>query len=268
MHSWLEVVLTGFFKTIWQLLRVLRMRPIATSQLQIARQSLAIDTANVASICTKSLAMQCDLLRLPLAQLRLPGKDRVEVRAVRHFASQGHKVCHCEGASVLVMLKAMALPELVELSSMESPDLLEFVGGPLEYALCGVLEADFKQHAQHRARILRTMRRSNPDLVFRHSRIVLQHFHSFGTYPQVSAPFVCDLFAALGANRWTEVADAIFDDPYMYRKGWPDLTVIDAGRPRFVEVKNRDRLHESQVVTIQRMRQVLGDIFEVLQVSA
>jgi hypothetical protein len=122
-------------------------------------------------------------------------------------------------------------------------------------------------HAKYRGRILRAMQEANAGIVFDNARRLTRHFRSVGLYPKVQAAFVRDLFASLGPLRWTEVADAMFDEPYEYRKGWPDLTVIDAGRPRFVEVKARDRLHASQIITICRMKPVLGDVFEVMQIK-
>jgi hypothetical protein len=82
---------------------------------------LVSDKADVDDICGLPLAKQCEALEFPFSRLHLPGDGSVELRAARHLESQGSPTCHCEGSSVLVMLEAMALPELVKLAAMESP---------------------------------------------------------------------------------------------------------------------------------------------------
>jgi len=55
-----------------------------------------------------------------------------------------------------------------------------------------------------------------------------------------------------------EIARLFFSDPHAYVKGWPDLTVIEGGEVRFVEVKTVDCFHASQIITIGDMKAATG----------
>lgn len=209
---------------------------------------------DVAAVRALPLARQCQVMQLPLTQMRLPGEDRVEARVERHFEAHGCRTCHCEGGSVLVMLKAMALRTLARLNEFGFED-----------ACSRYLEAQMVILLEHRNEILATMSTATASEVADNAAQILRGLPG-EFYPNVRSDFVACLFETLGPARWTAVAEAMFEDPYEYRKGWPDLAVMDAGALRLIEVKRGDRLLASQILTIQRMRLVLGDIFEVVQV--
>jgi len=55
-----------------------------------------------------------------------------------------------------------------------------------------------------------------------------------------------------------DIGRLFFSDPYAYVKGWPDLTLVEDGEVRFVEVKTTDRLHTSQIITMGEMNAAAG----------
>lgn len=70
------------------------------------------------------------------------------------------------------------------------------------------------------------------------------------------------LFDALGPDRLAEIATVFATAPYDLRAGWPDLTLWQDGKVRFVEVKApSDSFHASQARLISKLLLLLA--FEV-----
>ena len=65
-----------------------------------------------------------------------------------------------------------------------------------------------------------------------------------------------------------EIARLFFSDPYAYVKGWPDLTIVESGEVRLIEVKTTDRLHPGQIITMGEMKAAAGLSVTVLRVVA
>jgi len=55
------------------------------------------------------------------------------------------------------------------------------------------------------------------------------------------------------------------EDPYTYRSGWPDLTMVRDGSLLWAEIKTSDRLHMSQIVTLSRMKDLLPGLIQIVQ---
>ncbi|EGA7539754.1 VRR-NUC domain-containing protein [Salmonella enterica] len=55
------------------------------------------------------------------------------------------------------------------------------------------------------------------------------------------------MFDTVGREKLFELAKVFAANPYQYRSGWPDLTLIRDKSIKFVEVKTTDNLHKSQL---------------------
>ena len=78
--------------------------------------------------------------------------------------------------------------------------------------------------------------------------------------------FVTQIFDSLGNERLAQFFGAILVDPYAFSQGWPDLTVIGDDDFQFVEVKEKDKLTISQLITIPAIKAANIPV-KVLQVS-
>ncbi|WP_312779311.1 hypothetical protein, partial [Escherichia coli] len=56
-------------------------------------------------------------------------------------------------------------------------------------------------------------------------------------------------------------------DPYQYRSGWPDLTLVYENCIEFVEVKTTDNLHKTQLTTIPMILQILPGTVSVCRLN-
>jgi hypothetical protein len=82
----------------------------------------------------------------------------------------------------------------------------------------------------------------------------------------VDAATACGLLDDVGRPFLYEVATRTFQNPYAFWAGWPDLMVYrSTQRLCFYEVKTKDKLHLSQIVTLTAMRDFAGMDVGVLQ---
>jgi len=79
--------------------------------------------------------------------------------------------------------------------------------------------------------------------------------------------FVTQLFDNLGNERLTRILDTFLVDPYAFSQGWPDLTIIGGEGIHLIEVKEKDKLTVSQLITIPAMAKAAHITVKVLQVS-
>lgn len=86
--------------------------------------------------------------------------------------------------------------------------------------------------------------------------------HSPAYYPNVREHHVTSLFDALGPDRLAEISTVFATAPYDLRAGWPNLTLWQDGKVKFVKVKGpSDSFHASQARLISKLLLPLG--FEV-----
>jgi hypothetical protein len=80
-------------------------------------------------------------------------------------------------------------------------------------------------------------------------------------YSELSLEFAIAIYDALDVDTFVSIAKKISEDPYKYRNGWPDLTLIKGSDVLFIEVKVRDKLHESQIITIPEIQKIIPASF-------
>lgn len=78
-------------------------------------------------------------------------------------------------------------------------------------------------------------------------------------FPGLERWMFVDLLATAGNTLLHKIASKFAENPYEYRRGWPDITMWREGELRFVEVKGPgDRLSESQKKIITEFAKPLG----------
>lgn len=203
-----------------------------------------------------SLSKQCQLLNLPLQVIELKETDRPEYAAYKYFKSRGYAGAYCEGGAILTALKALCLDNLAEHNTFNSR---RDACNRFFEAQCLILSE--KKHV-----LLNAIRNTNkPRFIENFKEIYSKRYHVRGYYPGLTVDFMSKLYDGIDNHTFCNIAERFMDDPYLYRRGWPDLTLISGNELRFIEVKTTDRLHESQIVTIQAMREVVSAEFSVVK---
>ena len=203
------------------------------------------------------LAEQC--LQLDIAHEKiegLPYGKKPETDALKHFSAQGFIGAYCEGGPVLLLIRAAALDVLAQLNFSGRRD-----------ACTRFTEAQLTIYKESPELILNAVRNADVAQVESHFKEIYMFPQIPEYYPGLTAGIMSSLFAAIGAERLAQITAAVMENPYSYRAGWPDLTMVKGSDMLWVEIKTTDRLHISQIMTIFRMKPLLPGNMRVVQLT-
>ena len=77
---------------------------------------------------------------------------------------------------------------------------------------------------------------------------------------------VIKIYNAIGNENFTKIGIGYFNDPFVYLRGWPDLTIAKNNKIRFIEVKIKDKLRRSQIITIDVLKKSTNLDISVLKI--
>lgn len=203
-----------------------------------------------------SLEAQCIGLSLPLEEIQLEYDGRPEPALLKYFESLGYVGSFIEGYTFLTVLKALMLDKLVELNTFNDRN----------DACTRYLEAQFTIHRDKLSEIINSIRCTSKEKYLSNLREILGQPFIQRKYPSLSFECCEALFYAIDKEILIEAAKKFSEDPYSYRNGWPDLTIIKDFEVRFVEVKTTDKLHKNQLLTIPTFQKILPYDFSVCRV--
>lgn len=203
------------------------------------------------------LAKQCEEMGITFQDIGgLNFEGSPEKAALEHFSEQGWHGSYCEGGAILILIRAAALDALDELNTFKSR----------EDACRRFTEAQLEIQRDNIERICDAVRAVEPERVRKNFREIHLIHSNREHNPGLNEDFIGNLFSAIGADDLANITKAIGDDPYKYRNGWPDLTLVDSlGRMRWVEVKTTDKLHRSQIETLIHMMPRMPGSVEVVR---
>jgi len=179
------------------------------------------------------------------------GWTTVELGALDYYRSIGWDGAASEGGLILTLIKAASFEAL---DARNSDTFVEAL-----YAQNVAFDQDRFAPERLIATVLNATRRQ----IERNWKIIAASAgHSPAYHPNVREHHVTSLFDALGPDRLAEIATVFATAPYDLRAGWPDLTLWQDGKVKFVEVKGpSDSFHASQARLISKLLLPLG--FEV-----
>lgn len=208
-----------------------------------------------ADIAQLPLAEQCIQLAISHEKVKgLPYGKKPEIDALNHFSLQGYIGAYCEGGPILLLIRAAALDVLAQFNFRGRSD-----------ACTRFTEAQLTIYNESSELILNAIRNTNEAQVVRDFNEIYLFPQIPRYYPGLTAGIMSSLFAAIGAERLTQITAAIMENPYSYRAGWPDLTMVNGSEMLWGEIKTTDRLHISQIMTIFRMKSLLPGKMRVIQ---
>ena len=175
----------------------------------------------------------------------------VEIGALDHYRSIGWEGAASEGGLILTLIKAASFEAL---DVRNSDTFIEAL-----YAQ----NVAFDQDRFAPERLIATVSNATRRQIERNWKVIAASAgNSPAYYPNVREHHVTSLFDALGPYRLAEIAAIFATAPYDLRAGWPDLTLWQDGKVKFVEVKGpSDSFHASQARLISKLLLPLG--FEV-----
>ncbi|RFC33010.1 MAG: hypothetical protein DID91_2727703146 [Candidatus Nitrotoga sp. MKT] len=208
-----------------------------------------------AEVAQLPLIEQC--LQLGIAHEKIEGLQygkKPEIDALNHYLDQGFIGAYCEGGPVLLLIRAAALDVLAQFNFRNRSD-----------ACTRFTEAQLTIYKESSELILNAIRNIDEAQLVRHFNEIYMFPQIPKYYPGLSANIMSSLFAAIGAERLARITAAVMENPYSYRAGWPDLTMVKDSVMFWAEIKTTDRLHMSQIMTIYRMKPLLPGDMRVIQ---
>lgn len=200
------------------------------------------------AVLLSKLPAQCEQLEIPIREIKgLKYKGDPERAVWLHLKEEGYEGSYCEGGAVLIMIRAAALDVLARLNAF----------GSREDACSRFTEAQLKIHEARISEITATIEQASLDSVLKNFHEIYRSHMIQEAYPDLTESGIGTLFNAIGPMRLKKIAEAIAENPYQYRAGWPDLTMSKGDEMLWAEVKTTDKLHMSQIITISRMKSLL-----------
>lgn len=172
----------------------------------------------------------------------------VETGVLEHYRSIGWDGAASEGGLILTLIKAASFEVL---DARNSDTFVEAL-----YAQ----NVAFEQDRFAPERLIATVSNATRRQIERNWKVIAASTgNSPAYYPSVREHHVTSLFDALGPKLLAEIATVFATAPYDLRAGWPDLTLWQGGKVKFVEVKGpSDSFHASQARLISKLLLPLG----------
>jgi len=209
------------------------------------------------AISRMPLAKQCSELSLEYETIRLSYNGKPESALLDYYKALGYIGISSEGIGILTVLKALMLDKLAQHNSFD--DRAD--------ACTRYLEAQLTILKDKTDEIISSISSVSKKKYIRNFQEIICKPFITSEYPELSVEFADAMYDAINSNIYISVAKKIAEDPYAYRNGWPDLTLVKGNKVLFVEVKTKDKLHDSQLVTIPVMRDIIPFVFKICRIA-
>lgn len=205
----------------------------------------------------KLLDKQCQQLGIPLFDKELVYSGKPESALLSKYKENGFVGASCEAGAILTLIKSCMLDGLSKYNYFNDRN----------DAVNRYLEAQLMILDDKKEELLDIISHIPESAIFNNYREIISSPFIKSTYPSLSAELGIAMFYAIGREKISEIATEITTEPYQYRSGWPDLTLVNENTIAFVEVKTTDNLHSSQLRTIPMLLKVLPDTVSVCRLK-
>ena len=211
------------------------------------------------AILQMPLIKQCSELSIDYKEMSLQYSGKPEIALLSYYQSLGFIGISKEGIGILTILKALMLDELTK---------HHFNGR--NGARSAYLESQLSNDSDLVGRCIASIPlTSREKFISNFDEIISEpYFHELiysphdpYKYSELSLEFAIAIYDSLDINTFVSIARKLSEDPYNYSNGWPDLTLIKGTDVLFIEVKVRDKLHESQIITIPEIQKIIPASF-------
>lgn len=196
----------------------------------------------------------------------------VEKAVLDHYRSDGWRGYSGEGGLILNLIKAMSFPEIdmgnrsTFIEALYAQNVaFEYDRFEVDWLLKNVKESTAEQ-IKHNFAIMSSR---TPYTIDYGAFSSTYHSSMLDYFPYLELYMFVELFDALGRDKLFDIAKIFSNDPYTFRKGWPDITMWKNGEVKFLEVKSPgDKLQSSQKTIIDTFLKPLELDFSLVDVFA
>lgn len=205
----------------------------------------------------KLLDRQCEQLGIALFDICFPYSGKPELALLSKYRNDGFLGASCEGGAILTLIKSCMLDGLARYNSF----------GDWDDAVNRYLEAQMTILSDKKEELIDIISHVPENTIFDNYDEIISSPFIQSIYPTLSRELGMAMFYAIGREKISEIAAAFSADPYQYRSGWPDLTLVYENCIEFVEVKTTDNLHKTQLTTIPMILQILPGTVSVCRLK-
>lgn len=202
------------------------------------------------------LEQQCSTMYFEFKVIDIAYEGRPEDSALEYFKEQGYTGTSNEGLMFQTVLKALMLDELAKLNTF----------GSRGDACIRYLEAQLTIHQNNLEGAIESISQTTRERFILNLEEIINKVRGTRQDNGLSLETGVAIFDALPRETLSKLTAKFSEDPYEYRKGWPDLTLVKGEEIRLIEVKTKDKLHRSQLITIPMLNQILPSNAEILRV--
>lgn len=219
------------------------------------------EKGHVVVISNLPLEEQCEALGIELESKSIHVDRKAETSALEYYIKQGYQGCYSEGMIIGVILYCLCYKKFFPLDLFK---VKEGSGCPKGYI-------SFDRYSfDHRSGLMGLIGNADEKIVKKNFNKILKkqyyYFRKLWESQGINEELVIRVYNALGNKEIANIAKLYFKDPFVYQKGWPDLTIVKGKRARFIEVKTKDKLRRSQIITISDLKKSTNLEFLVLKV--
>lgn len=218
------------------------------------------EKGRVVIISGLSLEEQCVALEIELENESINFNGKAETRALELYTKQGYRGCYSEGLIIGVILYCLCCKKLFPLDFFKVNRDSGYSGGFISFT---------EYSNTYRSELISLIENSDEKIVKRNfKKILKKQYYYFGKLWEslgIDEELVIKIYNAIGSEEFVNIGKLYFKDPFVYQKGWPDLTIVMGNRAKFIEVKTKDKLRRSQIITISDLKKSTNLEFSVLK---
>lgn len=219
------------------------------------------EKGRVVFISGLSLEEQCKVLGIKLQHESIKINGKAETSVLKFYNKQGYQGCNSEGAIIGVILYCLCCKKLFPMDLVRVKRDSGYSQGFI----------DFTEYSEdYQFELINLIENADEKMVRRNFKKILKKQHYFfkklweiqGIYEDL----VIKIYNALGNEEFVNIGKLYFNNPFIYHKGWPDLIIVKDNKAKFIEVKTKDKLRRSQIITISDLKKSTNLEVSVLKV--
>ena len=218
------------------------------------------DFATVKAIQAMKLEQQCLALGVGFDTINVRGrKAKVEPLVAKHYSKQGFTTSCLEGGDFLLLMRCASWQLLSYTCEHNHTPYLE--------AMLVDQENPAKVNKSAASALLKGIQKSNAEIVKRNFDRIYPKSSAEKQFPGLTSRYIAGLYEVVGTELLYAIAKFFVTNPYKFRRGWPDITAYklkrlgqNEARLALREVKVRDKLLPSQIITFVKLRPLISDL--------
>jgi len=235
-------------------LNALKKRELIDDELHLS------ESAQVIAISSLPLAKQCDFLNIKLVQKKIPPRNTHEESVLSHFESLDYNGFHSEGDVVFTILQAMLMHSMMPFLNhlqyksvdVEYRFLSRLLNRPINKRIeCHIYDRYKNISINELQSCLNILQNARQKTTFETS-IGTIHIGENSDYQIYEIEDLLDAYYAIDKDILLMIFRKI-NSSEVNMVGWPDVIVYKDDKFKLIEVKKRDKLTPTQIITLPKL---------------